>query len=1111
MKPHRSSPLAPHPTVAWIGASLSVPILIAAAIIPIAAISTSPASGQMTMTTADALIGTSTVRITATSGVSVGVIVGSTSGGPIAFGDERFSDGEGYEHLLRSLDGSIHRLQAGEQLTITLDGIPNTVGTAPMASGRVIPSDDTVVGTVDGAGSFLVRAWRPDGSSAVRSFELAEPGVFSVDLSDDLDLRPETPVEVIAPISEFAFRTLARAESVTATLGADRLSGFAPPGATVAGTVRDEGGRSVADASGQANGLGQFDLRLEGRDGGQVRLRAGDDLLVAWLGRAEPLAFIVPELTADVDPERDQISGRGLASWHVEVGVRRSGGTSSWRIPTGPFGDYALAVPGGLNQGDSGSVAMELSERATVARPWVVPDIVVELESAEVAGAGIDGQRIEAELMRRGVLVGRAELSVPASSGMTIAGCPRCDWRIQLSDASGYPAPISPGDTLRVGVDSGWTDVVVPHLSFDVNPETEEVFGTTEPGRTLNLRLGAIDSPIDEVSLSSASDGTFMGRFPEAELVVGDWVWAEVRLGGVTFRASEEAWTLSVDIGRGEVSGHARPGERVLVALDRDDELVGYIEGFAGSHGEFKLILLARDGSTLTIRPGDRIRIEAAGRSHSVLVPEITLRADRLDDVVFGEAPADGALNVRAIDERGLDGGVIEVDALRAESDTYAVDLAARFDVSGGDRLLARYRSEAGEVFERALRVPLIMAQLGGNTVVGVAEPGVDVLVTALRGGETIARRTTRAGADGVFSLGLVDGSDVRLSAGDLVSTEWDAVSEGASGAESTSVVDISAQIEVPIRAVSGVAPSNSRIVATVDEASVGSWPPIGSRSASDGRFSVEIPGLGRLLAGSIADVSTDDPLGHRTWIRSVLARLEIEIGRQVVRGLADPLADYELTLKDGAESIAAGTVRTRTSGQFEAALTGERPVEAVMLPGQELVLRPRDGSEAEVTASLIIPALSIEIDGAGRLVHGVAPPSASLRVFLSAVGRPTSHLDVSVGAGGAWSVLERDFPSGVEVGDLREVEARFITVEGHQISASATPRSIPTALPSAVVPTATPAATESATAVATAVATAASPTSVSPSPTPRETDDPTPSGPIFLPWTIAGAFDSDG
>ena len=1087
-----------HLTPSRAAAIVTVPVIVTAAIAALTFLGADRASGQTAAPTADVLLGTPTVRVTATAGVSVAVLVGGAGRhGLMAEGDPVLSDGGAVDVVVRGADGGVHAIRPGERVTVTLDGRPFAAGVAPEVSGRVVPADDTVVGTIDRAGRFIARAWRPDGSHAAQGFEIGEAGVFSLSLADSIDLRPETPVEIIAPGAVMAFRSRALAERVTATLGADRLAGFAPPGATVAGTVRDDAGRAIADASGAADALGRFELALDAREGGTFRLREGDALLVAWLGRAEPLSFVVPSLSVDVEPDRGRIVGTGLAGWHVEIGMRGTGGWSTWHIPTDPSGAFALAPPDGIAPGDSGFVAMDLSERARVALPWVVPDIEVELGGAEIGGAGVGGQRIEAELVRRGFTIGRAQSAAPATGAFGIAGCARCDWRLELRDAFDHPAPILSGDVLRVGVDSGWTEVEAPPLSIDANPVTGVVAGKTARDRPIRLRLGPADEPRAEIELVSGADGAFTGAFTDMELSAGDPIGAEVRVGGVTFRVSERVWRLSLDIEDGRLRGHARPGERIVAALDREEALEGYAEGAAGPSGSYALSLMSRDGLMARPMPGDRLRVESAGRVLSVTIPPFDLSADPLLDRVFGSAPLEDEVMVAATDDRGLGGGTIQRVAERAGT-AYEVALGDRFDVSGGDRILARLTTSDGDRFERRLRIPLITAQSGGSAISGFAEAEADVRASVERSGAVIAEGAAEAAADGRFALRLDDGGPpIWLASGDAITVRWEAEADSSPETLEMVIAPISTTVRAATRRVIGRVGPSADVVLNVQEPGAERWPAIAVPIPSDGRFDLRLPGSGGFAAGTILDTSTDDPFGHRTWRRATVARLEVEIAERVVRGVADPLTDYTLILLDGDVEVARATLRTDTFGAFAASLLGEHAGEGINIPGQTLMLRPDAAADSALDTALVIPPLSIDIDLEARLIHGVATPFTSIRVLLDPVGRPAASIDVPVGASGAWSLHESDFPGGIEVATLRGASARTTTRDGHLISDSAEPRTIPTATPSPVV-SSTPDARETATATPsaeTATATA--------------TEDSTSRFSVYIPWALGGPAES--
>jgi hypothetical protein len=181
---------------------------------------------------------------------------------------------------------------------------------------------------------------------------------------------------------------------------------------------------------------------------------------------------------------------------------------------------------------------------------------------------------------------------------------------------------------------------------------------------------------------------------------------------------------------------------------------------------------------------GDRVRIgdmliarHDGARVRRWKVPRVTVLADRVTDVVRGEAPASRPLHleVAACWPLGVDDGYCVFqqgwEKQVSAGGTWRHDTSADYDLRGGDSVYASYRTPSGDIVDRFQTVPYLEVQIGSAHVRGVGLPGGAEELALRRHGDAVARASAVAGRPfGTWGgrLRSDDGTLVRTRSGDV-------------------------------------------------------------------------------------------------------------------------------------------------------------------------------------------------------------------------------------------------------------------------------------------------------------------------------------------------------
>jgi hypothetical protein len=177
----------------------------------------------------------------------------------------------------------------------------------------------------------------------------------------------------------------------------------------------------------------------------------------------------------------------------------------------------------------------------------------------------------------------------------------------------------------------------------------------------------------------------------------------------------------------------------------------------------------------VSMRPGDRVRVTIGTDHRSVRVERLTLRIDRVADVVTGAGPA--GKRVRVIINRCLVGTGFNPDfcprvlarRVRVGEHGYRLDTTGRLDLRGHDLVTVEFRVASGDRFKVFQAVPVFFIDDFQHPFVSGRMPTsapVRFRLLATPGGQEIARTSVRGESVGTFKdLGV----EVPVRAGNQV------------------------------------------------------------------------------------------------------------------------------------------------------------------------------------------------------------------------------------------------------------------------------------------------------------------------------------------------------
>jgi hypothetical protein len=811
----------------------------------------------------------------------------------------------------------------------------------------------------------------------------------------------------------------------------DYLQGVVAPCAVITATLREPSGAPRDLAYGFSSSNGAFSVYFS------TPSQVGDTLVVTAAGQV--VSMTIPTLTAHPDAANDVVFGEALPGAAVEVDLYR--GPLGYSYPScPPYGDpdYSLSVTSALTgtlmgvyaadfsglagviAGDYGAVYLTDAAGFQVYRCFAVPFMRAHLGDYYLTGQ-VNGS-------------GPLTVTVWGSSGI-----PRDVHWIQAY-GSGYfydddwegELRLLAGDRVTVTTRDGEeTGITMPWLTANADRANSIVYGQAPPNSSLRVGLSAVGlglagggppyDPYYDYTLwvTSTASGVYTADFSSLTTMQPGDQGAVFYVDPQDYEAYLEFSVLAAPAVRvqsgGNYVGGALPVESGQVVVTLRDAL-GRVKATASTWaydwGSFD-VHLYRDGQPVIIKAGDTVEVTAGDTriqtptptsyptSHAVenaaedifivvAVPTLTVQADRVADVLSGQAPPDAPVEVtwRGGDDWDEAGRTWIVTATAAGD--YELDLGAQVDLDRGDQIEVAWTDENGNQVWVAYRVSRIDAALRRNSVYVFGPAYRPLTLTLLSASHALLYTGTDTfNASGRARFGLYDQSGAPLYLG----TGQTLVADLADEVMTATLPHLTARVDPQADTVSGEAPPRARLMISFGYYDWNYWPVTATVAGTYSLDLSDIVGGGSIGNGEVVYLHPD---GHRVTLNYFAPHIEVALGQPYVNGVAPGPGVVTVTLRDAGGNVkGSGADTSWCGGWFYVSLADAQQEPAPVSGGDEVVVEA-----AGSVMAFSVPTLTASFDRQTGILTGAAPAGVWLSVVLAGGSRR-----IQAGADGTYAM----------------------------------------------------------------------------------------------------------
>jgi hypothetical protein len=810
-------------------------------------------------------------------------------------------------------------------------------------------------------------------------------GTFSLSLAGQQDITDETTGQVryTAP---GAHRYTARFKSFEAdfTLGLDRAQGRASPGLEILLVL------SAADnapkGSARTEVLGGYDWTLPGDALSDLEpLSPGDHVRLTVLrspvNPAQTLNVTVPALGIVLDPGNNSVAGSGPANTDLVVELMSPDDTSqALPVTTGPSGTFSLDLGGivTLGPGWRGALVHTAAPGVRVRAQAAVPRVVVGVDSPIVSGITSPFSPVTVTLTTAAGAVKATASAVAAGNGAFSA----------RTAAVGQTVNILPGDRVAVQFVAGQPlTIPVPVISAHTDPTTDTISGQAPAGAT--LRVARLGHP-DAAGRSATADGAghyvvdYRGR-----LEIEPPMYGEVEVTDPTGRIFLIGWSapqLSVNMKRGAVSGTGPPLRGVGVSLtDSGGALVAARalavgEPAAGGAPGWVTSLADEAGVALPPRPGDRLQATVGDDDLSLIVPELTGRAQPASDLVSGQTTPRAGLTIQVVRSLGVRSDPVYVTA---DADGhFSHGFGGTFDIRANDTVVLA-TTAAGHTVTNEVSVPGLRLQLDQARLTGVFTPGSDAVAELRSAGGVRSSVAVRTAGDGRFELTFTaaDGRMVLPAAGDQIEVR------AAQGAPADNLAMTVPELTLDVNTGTDTARGRATPGGLLTLSALDTFRPSGALGVSqlqptlraDGTYTAALGPDYDVRPGSEVAVLYAATTGHSTSRSTIVPIVNAQHSGPHVCGFGPPAVDVAATLLQAGVPKASASGRTSAAGAFDLQLQDSGGLVATASGQTVRTQLPGGGGD------VVLPTLRLEVDWEAGVLSGTGPANTAFTVVAPA------------------------------------------------------------------------------------------------------------------------------
>ena len=911
-------------------------------------------------------------------------------------------------------DGTTVRVTVVD-VTATIDWVARRVsGTAPQNANLGVELNENLLGR-----------WLN------KVLQTAANGAYSADFSADIAAiysayayaRYTTP-------SGHQIYAQAHTPNVDVRMGTGGISGYLEPLATA--TIRARrAGTELFVRPVQADSAGYFSVSAP------VALVSGDEITLAQTGKPDR-TFTLVSLTGRINVANDTVTGTGPANTTLIV----KAGKDYWQryikiVQTNASGaftaDYAGTVDFGT--GATGMVTYYDAALNGTVVPVGVPSVRINMTDRYLSGTLAPGMAYTFTVKSA---LGEVKGTYSVNSYSYDGG-----FSLSIGDGP-CSASLEGGDRVEIAAGPDLvTTVPVTRLTATASTTADLIWGMGPPNSPVTVTVSGLASGDHTKSVQTTATGSYQAPFSGLhDIVNGDQIT-------VAYVSPDGSHGTSMYLYLPNRI-YINPGARyVSVATSAYSPVSITVKQPNGAVRETAVVTASYTGSAYgyfnIMLPGDRVEVQAGGRTTTMIVPVLRGTAERRENRVCGTGPANSEIIVTA--NYGQTSQKLTTDAAGYFSTTLPTPSGGSDPVQGGTNVTARYIDSAGNSAQISWNAPRISIDVARSTVGGYADPSRMSLLT-LRGSDGTPKAVKRIYPNyyGSFS----GGADVVPVAGDVV----ELMTAGQTYTMTVPPLAISADIVSNTIVVTG--PPSSRVYVSAyhyvnfqGDTSFSQYVTTGT----DGKATPQI-GAMQLRALDQLGVSMYSEENDYAYTSLRLPGLVVNETQDSVSGYGSPGIPVNLTLRSNAGDVKATAVATPT--------VAGSPGTSQFRDGAGVLISIDPGDTVEATggaeASVSIPLITATVDPATDEITGQGPPSTWLYLVAYSRGWGRSQ-HTFIGATGnfkaAFSCAQSPSYGGLQQGDdasiyFKDTVGHIVVVQAHSTDRATI--SIDVAYPTAAV-----------------------------------------------------------
>jgi hypothetical protein len=549
----------------------------------------------------------------------------------------------------------------------------------------------------------------------------------------------------------------------------------------------------------------------------------------------------------------------------------------------------------------------------------------------------------------------------------------------QQCPSYGYNWTLQPGDVVEVTVAGNTVSTVVAAISASVDPNADSVTGQTDPGRSTQVNLYAYDSDpcmstrysqtatIDEgghFSVDFSGQVDFDGRAYST-------IYARDANGNSTY-ATFYAHRIHNRFESSYIYGYLPPNVSFTAVLSRSGDISSTFRGQSGANGYYSAWF------TDTVQPGDEIQVTGEVATLEYTATTLDMTVDHTTDQATGGTGV--GRTVRAWFYKRTWGNIATACSYSSECASATANgsgdfaLTTTLDLARGDYVNASIYDAAGNYqYASDYPAPAIAADLTEDQVFGYwGDPAADYLTVTLKN----ITGTVKAVKPDVWVNSWDSGFDTWYLGATIVPSDTIEVTDGVT-TETMTVQNLTARLDGDSGHLAGVAYDDHLLAKLWDFRREDGywWGYCAETDVTDATYDLTFSNA-QVGGRDYAEVWNTGPDDHYTYRYPRAFTVQTEIGEDDVWGYTEiSNTPFTVTLERNSNVVVTYTGDSEDNGWYDVWLDQTTPV--TITQGDTVTVQTWDGDSASVP----IPALTANVDGADNEIYGHSPADEPVEV----------------------------------------------------------------------------------------------------------------------------------